>query len=129
LPWLSGSDIRVRPAVGVVPSSAATAFSCFGIDTGIINGNNFTPAMSYVNVMTMGRRGIISGYDAFDNDVNMNGMNGNFSWADSQLSGAQGSNSIRGWDDFSNGNSLGDGWGSATVANLSRGSASYIMVK
>ena len=129
LPWLSSSDIRIRPAVGVVPTSAATAFSCFGIDTGIINGSNFTAAMSYVNVMVMGRRGNIAGYSSFDNDVNMNGMNGNFSWADAQLSGAQGSNSIRGWDDFSNGNSLGDGWGSATVANLSRSSASYIMVK
>jgi len=130
LPWLAGSDIRVRPAVSIDPTGdKILAFSCFGIDTGIINGSDFTANMSYVNVMTLGRQGTIAGYNAFDNDVNMNGMNGNFSWADRMTSGAEGANSIRGWDDFQNGNSLGDAWGSATVANLSRGSASYIMVK
>jgi hypothetical protein len=130
LPWLAGSDIRVRPAVAIDPTGdKALAFSCFGIDTGIINGSDYTVNMSYVNVMILGRQGTIVGYNAFDNDVDMNGMNGNFSWADRMTSGAEATNSIRGWDDFQNGNSLGDGWGSATVANLSRGSASYIMVK
>ena len=130
LPWLAGSDTRLRPAVATDPTGLKdAAFSCFGIDTGIINGSDFTANMSYVNVMTMGRQGTIAGYNAFDNDVNMNGMNGNFSWADRYLSGAETSNSIRGWDNFQNGNSLSDAWGSATVTNLSRGSASYIMVK
>jgi hypothetical protein len=130
LPWLAGSDIRVRPAIGTDPTGLKEqAFSCFGIDTGIINGSDFTPNMSYVNVMTIGRQAALATYNAFDNDVGMNGMNGNFSWADRMTSGAEGTNSIRGWDDFQNGNSLGDAWGSATVTNLSRGSASYIMVK
>ena len=130
LPWLAGSDVRIRPAIGTDPTGLKEqAFSCFGIDTGIINGSDFTANMSYVNVMIMGRQAALTTHNAFDNDTGMNGMNGNFSWADRMVSGSEGSNSIKGWDDFQNGNSLGDAWGSATVANLSRGSASYIMVK
>lgn len=78
-------------------------------------------------------------FPSTNNDVNCQGVSGVFSWADRYLDTltatilppeGTGTQSIRGWEDWQDGNSLGDAWGATnSVQNYGRGLPSYIMIR
>ena len=78
--------------------------------------------------MTFGRNAGNTTFVPVSNDNNVFGINGTFSWADRVTVGAPTTN-IKGWDDFQDGNSLGDAWGTGTTPNYGRGYPAFIMVK
>jgi hypothetical protein len=138
LSWLSGSDIRVRPAEATAPTDNITSFSCF---TGNYDGNrgdtSFSSGVVLVNraspdnvAFMLGRQesATIGTFDITNNDSNCHGMSGVFSWADTVLSDTA-SGDAEGWDDYQDGNSLSDSWGTPATGKNQKGSAAYIMIR
>jgi hypothetical protein len=129
LPWLIVPDIRTRPAYTVAPTLDTDSFSFITLNNGQAGYGDYTPQFSYSPVMTVGRNAGNASFVPVSNDNNVFGINGTFSWADRMLAGSEGANSIKGWDDFQDGNSLADAWGTATTPNYGRGYPAFIMVK
>ena len=127
LPWLSGFDVRVRPAWNTIPLDDNTAFSAIALYNGTRGDTTYT-AGSYYPLQVLGRNANIVGFPITANNSNNFGMSGVFSWADSATTNAATTNTF-GWDDYQDGNSLGDGWGVPSGANFGRGLPSYIMVR
>jgi hypothetical protein len=139
LPWLTGSDIRVRPAAATAPTDNTNGFSCF---TGAYDGNRGDASFPSGAVLAnrsspdnvawiLGRQSTVSlgaGYTITNNDSNCFGMDGTFSWADSTTTSSAGADA-EGWDDYQEGNSLSDLWGISGTQNFARGSASFIMIR
>ena len=130
LPWLTGSDIRTRPAYATDPTgSDLAAFSAIAGYDGLVGSGTFGQPVGYVNPTIMCRNNGSTTFPISDNDSNCYGVNGIFSFSANSLGPDAATASATGWDDWQDGNSLGDGWGTAATVNFSRGSASYIMVK
>jgi hypothetical protein len=96
-----------------------------------------------------------AGFPLVENDSNSHGMGGIFSWADRDILSADGAaldppvdndtrirpieggtaadndlgNSIQGWDDYQDGNSLGHSWGAVDQTRLGLGAAAFIMIR
>jgi hypothetical protein len=130
LPWLSGSDIRVRPAEATEPTDNITGFSCF---TGNYDGNrgdiSYLAGVVLVNraspdnvAFMFGRQesSTIGTFDITNNDSNCHGMSGVFSWADTVLSDTA-TGDAEGWDDYQDGNSLSDNWGTPATGKNQKG--------
>ena len=126
LPWLSGFDVRVRPAWNVVPTDNTNSFSAIALYDGLTGYGTFFGSYSPVQVLGKNANNLL--YPISTNNTNNYGMNGIFSWADSATTDSANRN-IYGWDDYQDGNSLSDGWGIASSANYGRGLPSYIMVR
>lgn len=129
LPWLVVPDVRTRPAYATAPTNDTDSFSFITLNDGRAGYGDFSAAYPYSPVTTLGKNASNPSYIPISNDNNVEGINGTFSWADRSLAGSEGANSIKGWDDFQDGNSLGDAWGTATTPNYGRGYPSFIMVK
>jgi hypothetical protein len=138
LSWLTASDIRVRPAEATEPTDNITGFSCF---TGNYDGNrgdtSFPAGAVLVNraspdnvAFILGRQQstTIGTFDITNNDSNCHGMSGVFSWADSTVTSTATADA-EGWDDYQEGNSLSDQWGTLATGKNQRGSAAYIMIR
>lgn len=128
LPWLIVPDIRTRPSYATAPSNDNDSFSFITLNNGQAGYGDYSANFSYSPVTTLGRNATNASFIPVSNDNNVFGISGTFSWADRTLSDAPTTN-IKGWDDFQDGNSLGDGWGTATTPNYGRGYPSFIMVK
>lgn len=119
LPWLSATDVRVRPTWNVTPVDTATSFSGISLFDGNRGDTTFGVYSPSVQVLTR-TAPLSSTVFVTENDLNSLGVWGIFSWSDV---------SSAGWDDYQNGNSLGDAWGIASSANYGRGLPSYIMIR
>lgn len=128
LPWLAASDIKVRPSYTTAPTNATEAFSAIALYNGRPDTRDYTANESYSPAMVLSRTQSVAGYPVTDS-ASCDGITGIFSWADRMTAGTEGINSIKGWDDFQDGNSLGDAWGIPSAVNFGRGSPSYIMVR
>lgn len=118
LPWLSATDIRTRPLWNDPPTNNSNSFSAIALDNG--NRGDTTFGVYSPSVMVAARNAQIAGYNFQDQNSTSYNISGIFSWSDTTTNG---------WDDYQNGNSLGDAWGTATTVNFGRGLPSYIMVK
>jgi hypothetical protein len=142
LPWKSINDI-------VVPNwtYARTDYDYFDtiyLYDGLPDTRNYTTLMSYAPATLLGFKGpnVISSITSVSNDTNSDGAHGMFGFSDSRFindagslypdGGAAASDSfhLRGFDDWQDGNSLGNGWGLATgLLKYGLGAPSFIMVK
>lgn len=118
LPWKSATDVRVRPNYLTTPTDDTNSFSAIGLHDGNAGYGAF--GVYAPSVMVLGRNAANGTYPISENDTNCIGMGGIFSWSDTASAG---------WDDYQNGNSLGDAWGIDGTANYGRGLPSYIMIR
>lgn len=118
-------------------SSAASYFEAISLYDGIRGDANYTIG-SYYPVMVLGTKNA-GGQTSTNNNSNAIGISSVFSFSDRHLLSdvatiqrpeGTGTQSQRGWEDYQDGNSLGDGWGNTSgLLQFGRGAPSYIMVK
>jgi hypothetical protein len=115
----------------------------FSVYDGLRGDNSYQANMSYIPAFILGERAQKTNpsfaFPATNNDVNSFGVTGVFSWADRYLTTnttliappeGSGIQSIRGWDDWQDGNSLADNWGASNeILRYGRGFPAYIMIR
>jgi hypothetical protein len=142
LPWKSINDMLVT-SYTYGRGDFNHYFNSIYLYDGLSDIRNYTASQSYNPITALGIKGpnLASTVTATNSDTASDGIAGIFSWADRGLVGVPetmtpdgtgtGENfHIRGLDDFQDGNSLGNGWGSASgLLRYSHGAPSFIMVK
>jgi hypothetical protein len=142
LPWKSINDMLVT-SYTYSRSDLKHYFDAIYLYDGLPDTRNYTTAQSYNPLTSLGLKApnSASGLTSTNNDTTSDGAHGMFSWADRGLVGDAATMSpdgtgngenfhIRGLDDWQDGNSLGNLWGSASgLLRYSHGAPSFIMVK
>jgi hypothetical protein len=132
LPWLIVPDIRTRAAYVTDPTGLPTsAFSAITLYDGNRGDTSFANP-GWLPVTTLGQTGNISVAGSTvvtSNDNNSFGVNGHFSFTGANGTTSSATADAEGWDDWQDGNGLGDSWGIAGTPAYGRGYPAFIMVK
>jgi hypothetical protein len=143
LPWKSINDMLVTSAT-YARTDFKHYFDAIYLYDGLPDTRNYTASQSYNPLTSLALKAPNSAAPALtstNNDTTSDGAHGMFSWADRGLVGDPATMApdgtggpenfhIRGLDDFQDGNSLGNLWGSASgLLRYGHGAPSFIMVK